>query len=53
MNINLTISSLTSILKDISAIGGIALLVGGCIRDSLLGNDSKDIDPSPFLAYFD
>jgi tRNA nucleotidyltransferase (CCA-adding enzyme) len=52
MNINLSIE-LTSILKDISANGGTALLVGGCIRDSLLGIDSKDIDIEVYNISFD
>ena len=27
------------------AMGGRAMLVGGCVRDALLGRESADIDP--------
>ena len=30
------------------ALGGRALLVGGCVRDELLGIDNKDIDIEVF-----
>jgi tRNA nucleotidyltransferase (CCA-adding enzyme) len=54
MNINLSVSfELTSILKDINTIGGAALLVGGCIRDSLLDINSKDIDIEVYNISFD
>ena len=35
---------LTSIVEAITAAGGRALLVGGWVRDHLLGIDSKDLD---------
>ena len=35
---------LTSIVEAIAAAGGRALLVGGWVRDHLLGIDSKDLD---------
>ncbi len=33
-----------AIARDVHALGGRALLVGGCVRDSLLGLESTDID---------
>ncbi|MDR0534939.1 MAG: HD domain-containing protein [Puniceicoccales bacterium] len=32
------------VIADIAAAGGRALLVGGCVRDALLGHASKDMD---------
>jgi tRNA nucleotidyltransferase (CCA-adding enzyme) len=37
-------SKALQIVKDINALGGSSLFVGGCVRDALLGKRSKDID---------
>lgn len=37
-------SELTAILTAIKQVGGNSYLVGGCIRDAVIGKDSKDID---------
>lgn len=45
MNIkSLVTSELLSIITAIKEAGGNCYLVGGCIRDAVLGKDSKDID---------
>ena len=33
-----------AIARRVQACGGRALLVGGCVRDALLGRESADID---------
>lgn len=35
---------LAAIAREIGGLGGRALLVGGCVRDGLLGRESEDID---------
>lgn len=44
---------LFTILTDISENGGTALLVGGCIRDAIIGKQSKDIDIEVYNISFE
>jgi tRNA nucleotidyltransferase (CCA-adding enzyme) len=39
-----THAALTSLLNQITTLGGTGILVGGCVRDHLLGLEPKDID---------
>ena len=39
---------LTSIVESITAAGGRTFLVGGCVRDSILGLPCKDLDIEVF-----
>lgn len=44
LNESLLAPHVQAICGDVHAVGGHALLVGGCVRDALLGLESKDID---------
>lgn len=52
LNINIP-NYVYSILSDIKQIGGRALVVGGAVRDAILGKDPKDIDFEVYRVPYD